>query len=100
MEALSKGTQDTVESFVIGKYPQNFKLWDSTKKDERMHRLPWPLMDMTAVKIPVSWLPKRCLSQFMKLKKKAASKGEKDDDKSRRKRSISGSGWWPSWWPF
>ena len=33
---------------------------------EFFYRLPWPLMDITTVKIPVQWLPPACYRQYRK----------------------------------
>lgn len=69
---------DTVESFDIQSGPRRFKMWDgdstySSEEDkhgEQDFRLPWPTFDMTSVKIPVSWLPKKCIEQYEKRKEK------------------------------
>ena len=40
-------------------------------------RLPWPLFDITTVKIPVQWMPKKCYHSFLR-KRKADKKATED----------------------
>ena len=57
------GPLDTLESFDLAEKqsvstPHNFILHDKVKgtdENEWMFRLPWPLLDMATVKIPVSF---------------------------------------------
>ncbi|XP_059099585.1 uncharacterized protein LOC131893546 [Tigriopus californicus] len=62
-----KGGQilDSVESLELETL-SSFQLYDFKKEEnEWLFRLPWPLMDITSVKIPVEWLPKACYVQYM-----------------------------------
>ena len=69
---------DSVESFDLEgslSGSGNFKVWDKEGIEEELYRLPWPMMDMTTVKIPVSWMPKKCIRQYQR-KKNEHLKGE------------------------
>lgn len=62
------GSLDTLESFQLGlKELSNFKLYDEANSDNSWKfRLPWPLFDITTVKIPIDWLPKKCLQSYLR----------------------------------
>ena len=68
---------DSVESFDLSQRGTRFKICDvwrhtesSSDRHESNFRLPWPTFDMTAVKIPVTWLPPECLAQYQRRKKR------------------------------
>ena len=80
---VSGGALDTVEKLLLkpGNL-NNFMIYDGMggyfDKGNFWHkRLPWPLFDITTVKIPVQWLPKKCYHSFLR-KRKADMKVKED----------------------
>ena len=70
---------DSLESFDLTNVARNFERWDGVSSEEKKDadfRLPWPTFDMTSVKIPVSWLPKKCINQYEKRRQKWMMKKE------------------------
>ena len=54
---------DNIESQTLGSR-FNFYPYANSKRELFRYRLPWPLMDITSVKIPVEWLPPKCLKMY------------------------------------
>ena len=69
------GALDSLESFELeSEKLQNFALYDKISEESKRisndwkFRLPWPLFDITTVKIPIEWLPKKCLQSYLRRK--------------------------------
>ena len=71
-------------------------LYDEAKyyeniENEWKFRLPWPLFDVTSVKIPIEWLPQKCLLGYLRKRKIAEQSTEKVTQPTAEDSIVSGA---------